>query len=130
MDDWNTRQHAESGLMDRVLASTVTHAEAERRTLAFLAAWVDEGKSPMAGNSICQDRRFLAREMPMLERFFHYRNLDVTALKILAQQLGAGHCRRICKGSRTQGARRYPGLDRRAAWYRDKLLDADVLART
>jgi oligoribonuclease len=84
MDEWNTRQHGRSGLTERVRASTVTAEEAERETLAFLAAHVAPGASPMCGNSICQDRRFLAREMPGLEAFFHYRNLDVSTLKILA----------------------------------------------
>ena len=85
MDDWNRRQHSGSGLWQRVLESTVSMAEAERRTLEFLAQWVAPGSSPMCGNSICQDRRFMARCMPELERFFHYRNLDVSTLKILAQ---------------------------------------------
>jgi len=86
MDDWNRRQHGASGLVDRVRASTVTTAEAERRTLEFLAAHVDAGLSPMCGNGICQDRRFLARQMPELERFFHYRNLDVSTIKELARR--------------------------------------------
>ena len=85
MDAWNTRQHGDSGLTDRVLASTYSAGEAEAATMAFLAEHVEPGTSPMCGNSICQDRRFLAREMPALEAFFHYRNLDVTTLKILAQ---------------------------------------------
>ncbi len=85
MDEWNTRQHAKSGLTARVLASNTTLAEAEQATLEFLDEWVNAGASPMCGNSICQDRRFLAREMPELERYFHYRNLDVSTLKILAQ---------------------------------------------
>lgn len=84
MDDWNTRQHGRSGLLARVRDSHISTAEAERRTLEFLGAHVAAGASPMCGNSICQDRRFLAREMPELERFFHYRNLDVSTLKILA----------------------------------------------
>jgi oligoribonuclease len=84
MDEWNTRQHGQSGLIERVRASQVTAAEAERQTLAFLAIHVTAKASPMCGNSICQDRRFLAREMPALEAFFHYRNLDVSTLKILA----------------------------------------------
>lgn len=84
MDEWNTRQHGRSGLVERVRASSVSAAEAERLTLEFLALYVTSGTSPMCGNSICQDRRFLAREMPALERFFHYRNLDVSTLKILA----------------------------------------------
>ncbi len=84
MDEWNTRQHTGSGLIARVRSSTLSVVEAEQQTLAFLGEWVSEGKSPMCGNSICQDRRFLAREMPALEAYFHYRNLDVSSLKILA----------------------------------------------
>ena len=86
MDDWNQRQHGSSGLLARVRASRVTVAEAEQRTLEFLVPLVTAGSSPMCGNSICQDRRFLARCMPELERFFHYRNLDVSTLKELARR--------------------------------------------
>jgi len=86
MDDWNRKQHGGSGLAARVRASTITAQEAERQTLAFLGQWVDAGVSPMCGNSICQDRRFMAREMPALERYFHYRNLDVSTLKELARR--------------------------------------------
>ena len=86
MDDWNRKQHGASGLADRVRTSKVTLAEAEGRTLEFLGRFVMAGKSPMCGNSICQDRRFLAREMPKLERYFHYRNLDVSTLKELARR--------------------------------------------
>jgi oligoribonuclease len=84
MDDWNRNQHGRSGLCARVLASDVDAVTAERRTLDFLAAWAEPKRSPMCGNSICQDRRFLARYMPSLEAFFHYRNLDVSTLKELA----------------------------------------------
>ncbi|HEY2273895.1 MAG TPA: oligoribonuclease [Steroidobacteraceae bacterium] len=90
MDDWNQRQHGSSGLLARVRASRVTVAEAEQRTLGFLAPLVTAGSSPMCGNSICQDRRFLARCMPELERFFHYRNLDVSTLKELARRWAPG----------------------------------------
>ena len=86
MDDWNRKQHGSSGLTARVLASRTDAAAAERETLAFLDYWAERGRSPMCGNSICQDRRFLARHMPALERFFHYRNLDVSTLKELAQR--------------------------------------------
>ncbi|MFC7300215.1 oligoribonuclease [Cognatiluteimonas weifangensis] len=86
MDDWNRRQHAKTGLWRRVLEEGVSMAEAEARTLAFLAQWVPANASPMCGNSICQDRRFLHRQMPMLERYFHYRNLDVSTLKELARR--------------------------------------------
>jgi oligoribonuclease len=84
MDDWNQRQHGGSGLLARVRSSRMTVTEAERQTLLFLSTHMNPGVSPMCGNSICQDRRFLARLMPELEKFFHYRNLDVSTLKELA----------------------------------------------
>lgn len=86
MDAWNTRQHGLSGLTKRVRASDVSEAQAETETIDFLAKWVPSGKSPMSGNSICQDRRFLARYMPRLEAYFHYRNLDVSSIKELARR--------------------------------------------
>ncbi|HEY0310387.1 MAG TPA: oligoribonuclease [Luteimonas sp.] len=86
MDDWNRRQHGKSGLWKRVLEEGVPMAEAEARTVAFLQRWVPANASPMCGNSICQDRRFLHRQMPALERYFHYRNLDVSTLKELARR--------------------------------------------
>jgi oligoribonuclease len=86
MDDWNRTQHAKSGLWQRVLNSTVDMAQAEALTVDFLNRLVPAGKSPMCGNSICQDRRFLHRLMPRLERFFHYRNLDVSTIKELARR--------------------------------------------
>lgn len=86
MDDWNRNQHGNSGLWQRVLDEGVTLADAEARTLAFLRGWVAQGTSPMCGNSICQDRRFMHRLMPTLERYFHYRNMDVSTLKELAQR--------------------------------------------
>ncbi len=84
MDDWNQRQHNASGLCKRVLESEFSLREAELRTLKFLKHYVSPNESPMCGNSICQDRRFLAREMPELEAFFHYRHIDVSTLKELA----------------------------------------------
>lgn len=86
MDKWNTDQHGGSGLVDRVRQSCIDEAEAEQRTLQFLRQWVLPKASPMCGNSICQDRRFLHRCMPKLEQYFHYRNLDVSTLKELAQR--------------------------------------------
>ncbi len=86
MDEWNTRTHTGSGLIDRVRSSTLSEHAATEATLAFLSEWVPAGPSPMCGNSICQDRRFMARHMPELEAFFHYRNLDVSTLKILMQR--------------------------------------------
>ncbi len=86
MDEWNTNQHAQSGLTERVLASRCSEAQAEQETLVFLRQYVPKGASPICGNSICQDRRFLARCMPELEAYFHYRNLDVSTLKELANR--------------------------------------------
>ena len=86
MDEWNTRQHGLSGLTKRVQESDIDAAAAERQTIDFLLKWVPAGASPMCGNNICQDRRFLARLMPQLEGYFHYRNLDVSTLKELARR--------------------------------------------
>ena len=86
MDEWNTSTHGNSGLTQRVRESSLTERDAELETIAFLKEWVDERTSPICGNSICQDRRFLARYMPELEAFFHYRNLDVSTLKELARR--------------------------------------------
>lgn len=86
MDDWNQKHHGASGLIERVRSSTITDSEAESKTLAFLKEWVPEKTSPMCGNSIGQDRRFLYRHMPRLEAFFHYRNLDVSTLKELVSR--------------------------------------------
>ncbi len=84
MDEWNHTHHGRSGLIDRVLSSPFSAEDAEQQTIAFLKSWVPEGASPICGNSICQDRRFLASGMPLLEKYFHYRNLDVSTLKELA----------------------------------------------
>ena len=84
MDDWNQKHHGQSGLIERVKASTIDEMEAQRQTIGFLKQWVPKNKSPMCGNSICQDRRFMFRYMPELEKYFHYRNLDVSTLKELA----------------------------------------------
>ena len=86
MDAWNKGTHGRSGLIDRVKASTIYEAAAEAEVIAFLKRYVPKNKSPMCGNSICQDRRFLAKDMPLLEAFFHYRNLDVSTLKELARR--------------------------------------------
>lgn len=86
MDEWNTKHHGQSGLTQRVKDSTVTEAEAAQQTINFLSHYVGKGISPMCGNSICQDRRFMARSMPVLEEYFHYRNLDVSTLKELARR--------------------------------------------
>ncbi len=86
MDEWNTTHHNRSGLVDRVKASKHNEQSATEETLAFMEQWVPPGASPMCGNSICQDRRFMVRHLPQLEPFFHYRNLDVSTLKILMQR--------------------------------------------
>jgi oligoribonuclease len=86
MDAWNKGTHGKSGLIDKVKASTMTEAEAEEKMIEFLKLYVPASKSPMCGNSICQDRRFLARYMPKLEAYFHYRNLDVSVFKELARR--------------------------------------------
>jgi len=86
MDEWNTTHHNRSGLVDRVKASKYNEQSATEETIAFMEQWVPRGASPMCGNTICQDRRFMARHLPELEAFFHYRNLDVSTLKILMQR--------------------------------------------
>jgi oligoribonuclease len=127
MDEWNTRQHGKSGLTARVLESKVDAAEAEAATLAFLQKWVDTGASPMCGNSICQDRRFLSREMPELEAFFHYRNLDVSTLKILAQQWAPGVAKGFVKESAHLALSDIRDSIEELSWYRDNLFAAEVL---
>jgi oligoribonuclease len=127
MDEWNTTQHGESGLTDRVLASSVTLRQAELRTMEFLRDWVGQGASPMCGNSICQDRRFLARQMPDLERFFHYRNLDVSTLKILAQHWAPAVAAGFSKESTHRALADIRDSIAELAWYREHLLDQSVL---
>lgn len=100
MDEWNTRQHGQSGLTERVRQSRISLAEAEQETIDFLSQYVEPGRSPMCGNSICQDRRFLARYMPRLEAFFHYRNLDVSSVKELANRWRPD----VLKGFQKKGA--------------------------
>ncbi len=127
MDEWNTRQHGESGLTARVIASDNKLQDAERGTIAFLSEWVDEGVSPMCGNSICQDRRFLARQMPALERYFHYRNLDVSTLKILAQLWAPEVAAGFDKESAHRALADIRDSIAELLWYREHLLDASVL---
>ena len=122
MDEWNTRQHTRSGLVERVRGSTIDVATAEQQTLEFLAQYVAAGESPMCGNSICQDRRFLARSMPELEAFFHYRNLDVSTLKELVRRWAP----RVADGFAKKGA--HLALDdirdsiRELQYYRETIL--------
>jgi oligoribonuclease len=122
MDDWNRNQHGRSGLSARVLESDIDAATAERRTLDFLQQWLEPKRSPMCGNSICQDRRFLARHMPALEGFFHYRNLDVSTLKELASRWAP----KVAEGFRKNSS--HLALDdvresiRELQYYRERLL--------
>jgi oligoribonuclease len=127
MDEWNTRQHGESGLTERVLASKVTAADAEARTLEFLAPLVNAGASPMCGNSICQDRRFLARQMPELERFFHYRNLDVSTIKMLAQNWAPKVAGSFKKESSHRALDDIRDSIAELVHYRDNLFDQDCM---
>ena len=127
MDEWNTEQHGASGLTARVIESDITLQEAEAMTLEFLANWVDSGVSPMCGNSICQDRRFLARQMPELEAFFHYRNLDVSTLKILAQQWAPEVAAGFSKESSHRALADIRDSIAELAWYREQLLNQSVL---
>ena len=122
MDDWNRRQHGGSGLAARVLASRTDTAAAERETLAFLETWAEKGRSPMCGNSICQDRRFLARLMPTLERFFHYRNLDVSTLKELALRWAPHIAQGFQKGAAHLAMDDVRESIRELEFYRERLL--------
>ena len=126
MDEWNTRQHGESGLTARVLESEVDAREAEIASLSFLREWVEKGASPMCGNSICQDRRFLAREMPELEAYFHYRNLDVSTLKILAALWAPSVANGFDKESTHLALADIRDSIAELQWYRDNLLNTDV----
>jgi oligoribonuclease len=99
MDEWNTRTHGASGLTERVRKSTLNEQQAEQQTIAFLSEYVPPNVSPMCGNSICQDRRFMARCMPELERYFHYRNLDVSSIKELAMRWSPTVAKAFKKGS-------------------------------
>ena len=127
MDEWNTTQHGESGLTERVLESNLSLQNAEQQTIDFLEEYVGAGASPMCGNSICQDRRFLARQMPLLEAFFHYRNLDVSTLKILANSWAP----ELAKGfNKESGHRALADIRDSIAeliYYRESLFDQSVL---
>ncbi len=129
MDAWNTKQHGKSGLTARVLAADTRAAVAEQATIEFLRAWVDEGASPMCGNSICQDRRFLAREMPALEAFFHYRNLDVSTLKILASLWAPDVAAGFDKDSAHLALADIRDSIAELQWYREQLFNAAASSR-
>ena len=122
MDEWNRTQHGGSGLTARVRASRIDEAGAESRTIEFLEAWAERGRSPMCGNSICQDRRFLARHMPGLEKFFHYRNLDVSTLKELALRWAPEIAQAFQKGSSHLALDDVRESIRELQYYRERLL--------
>jgi oligoribonuclease len=122
MDDWNRKQHGGSGLSSRVRDSLIDEAAAERATLGFLNEWVQPASSPMCGNGICQDRRFLARHMPALERFFHYRNLDVSTLKELALRWAPQIGRAVQKASTHLALDDVRDSIRELEFYREKFL--------
>jgi oligoribonuclease len=124
MDAWNKGTHGKSGLIDRVKASTVDEASAEIQVINWLKQYVPSGKSPMCGNSICQDRRFLANYMPALEAFFHYRNLDVSTLKELARRWKPGVLEGFKKAqSHTALADIHESIDE-LVYYREHLIAA------
>ena len=125
MDEWNTEQHGGSGLTERVLASTCTVEEAQARTLEFLERYVPPRTSPMCGNSICLDRRFLHRYMPKLERFFHYRNLDVSTLKELCLRWAPEKAGKFVKRAEHRALRDIRGSISELRFYRDELLRLD-----
>ena len=127
MDEWNTRQHGQSGLIQRVRESRMTEAEAEQQTLAFLREWVPERSSPMCGNSICQDRRFMARLMPELEAWFHYRNLDVSTLKELARRWAPEVAKGFDKDSSHLALDDIRDSIDEMKYYREQLLRPDVI---
>ncbi len=110
MDEWNTKQHGQSGLVERVRSSTITEAEAEKETIAFLECYIDKGKSPMCGNSICLDRQFLNRYMPKLAEYYHYRNLDVSTLKELLKRREAEYYERSYKRISASGFTGHSGF--------------------
>jgi len=113
MDEWNTEHHGASGLLDRVRASRHQLADAERETLAFLADWIAPGKSPMCGNSICQDRRFMVRTMPKLEAYFHYRNVDVSTYQGAGAALVTRVRRQLSQEKHPPRPRRHSRIHRR-----------------
>jgi oligoribonuclease len=127
MDGWNTKQHNSSGLVKRVQASAVTEAEAEAATLAFLKEHVAAGKSPMCGNSVHQDRRFLTKYMPNLERFFHYRLLDVSTLKELASRWAPQVYSGLQKDSKHLALSDIRDSIEELKYYRQHLLNPNVL---
>ncbi len=124
MDEWNTKQHTGSGLVSKVLQSAITESEAELRTLDFLVDFVEAGYSPMCGNSVYQDRRFLLAYMPKLEAFFHYRNLDVSTVKILAKNWAPDVFSQLTKSSSHRALDDIIGSIDELKFYREHLFKA------
>ena len=124
MDAWNTRQHGGSGLTERVRKSTLNEQMAESQTIEFLTQYVPPNASPMCGNSICQDRRFLARCMPELERYFHYRNLDVSTIKELAKRWSPNTLSGFTKGGSHLALDDTRDSIRELQYYREQLFRA------
>ena len=129
MDEWNTKHHGDSGLVERVRSSAVTMRQAELDTIKFLKEYVPAGKSPMCGNSICQDRRFLYLYMPKLERFFHYRNLDVSTLKELAVRWASKTIREFKKDSKHLALSDVYDSIEELKYYREKMFVSFVLEK-
>ncbi|WP_025770737.1 oligoribonuclease [Thioalkalivibrio sp. HK1] len=125
MDEWNTKQHGQSGLIDRVLASTCDLGQAEERTLAFLQKYLPPKVSPMCGNSICLDRRFLIRYMPRLEAFFHYRHLDVSTVKELCSRWAPSRFQSVVKESRHRAMQDIHDSIAELRFYREHFLVVD-----
>ncbi|NQV70840.1 MAG: oligoribonuclease [Pseudohongiella sp.] len=124
MDDWNQRHHGASGLIERVKNSAIDEQEATRQTLEFLAEHSVKNASPMCGNSICQDRRFMARYMPELESFFHYRNLDVSTLKELASRWKPEILQGLVKQGKHQAMEDIKDSVAELKYYREHFIDA------
>lgn len=128
MDGWNTKQHNNSGLVQRVKESTVTEAEAQAATIAFLKQYVPAGKSPMCGNSVHQDRRFLCRYMPELEKFFHYRLIDVSTLKELAARWAPQICSGVQKESKHLALSDIKDSIEELKYYRAHFINPEVIS--
>src|SRR5207344_2026185 len=125
MDAWNKSTHGKSGLIDRVRASTIDEAAAQDSVIAWLRGYVGAGKSPMCGNTICQDRRFLANHMPRLEAFFHYRNLDVSTLKELAKRWKPGIMAGFAKHGKHEALADIHESIEELKYYREKFLNLE-----
>jgi oligoribonuclease len=125
MDSWNTQHHNDSGLTNKVLKSRITTELAEIETIKFLKQYLKSGESPICGNTICQDRRFLARQMPELESFFHYRNLDVSSIKILAQMWNPRILSEVNKESKHRALDDIKDSINELAIYRSYLFNSD-----